>query len=361
MSDLSNRLTPEQVRDDDLSKYTVVDLRERDEYIISTLKDAVNIPFSEIGSKIYTIPKDKPVLVFCREGDWSTEVVELLNDAEYTAFDIEGGYAAYRRLTENAGDASSIDTAPVIQTKPVSKEPIKLDAMNLKCPGPIVKTADKIRSLHDGDTVLVTANELAFASDIKVWCERTGNNLLKLDINDGIITALIEKSSKKETVTANTANNDKTIVVFSGDLDKAIATFIIANGAAAMGRKVTVFFTFWGLNILRRPKRQSVKKGFIERCMGAMMPRGTFKLGLSRMNMGGIGAKMIRYVMKSKNVSSLEDLIKQAREHGVRIVACQMSMDIMGIKQEELIDGVELGGVATFLGAGETSDMSLFI
>ena len=128
-----------------------------------------------------------------------------------------------------------------------------------------------------------------------------------------------------------------------------------------MGRKVTIFFTFWGLNILRRPKKVKVKKNFIEKMFGAMMPRGTKKLGLSRMNMCGAGSKMIRGIMKKKGVSSVEELIQNAISHGVRIVACQMSMDIMGIRQEELIDGVELGGVATFLGSAELSDTSLFI
>ena len=128
-----------------------------------------------------------------------------------------------------------------------------------------------------------------------------------------------------------------------------------------MGRNVTMFFTFWGLNILRRPGKVKVAKNFIEKMFGLMMPRGSRKLGLSRMNMGGAGAGMIRRLMKSKGISSPEELIQSAIDHGVRIVACQMSMDIMGIRQEELIDGVELGGVATFLGSGENSDMSLFI
>jgi peroxiredoxin family protein len=150
-------------------------------------------------------------------------------------------------------------------------------------------------------------------------------------------------------------------VVFSGDLDKTIAAFIMANGAAAMGRDVTMFFTFWGLNILRKPKKVNVKKSIVEKMFGVMMPRGTKKLGLSRMNMGGMGAKMIRWIMKEHNIQSLEELIQQAIDHGVRIIACQMSMEIMGIKREELIDGIELGGVSTFLGAGELSDMSLFI
>ncbi|MBO7690398.1 MAG: DsrE/DsrF/DrsH-like family protein, partial [Clostridia bacterium] len=155
--------------------------------------------------------------------------------------------------------------------------------------------------------------------------------------------------------------HEKTMVVFSGDLDKTIAACIMANGAAALGRPVTIFFNFWGLNVLRRPEKVRVKKNLIETAFGLMMPRGTKKLGLSRMNMGGAGALMIRWIMKQNGISSLEELIDDAIKHGVRLVACQMSMDIMGIKQEELIDGIELGGVATMLGSAEKSDMTYFI
>lgn len=165
-----------------------------------------------------------------------------------------------------------------------------------------------------------------------------------------------------QTLPANVqVDHDKAFVIFSGDPDKTIAAFVIANGATAMGRKVTMFFTFWGLNILRKPTKVQVAKGALERMFCAMMPRGTIMLGLSRTNMLGIGPKMIRFMMRKKGIASLEELIAQAQEHGVRIVACQMSMDIMGISKEELLGGVELGGVATFLGSGETSDMSLFI
>ena len=220
--------------------------------------------------------------------------------------------------------------------------------------------ADYLREKPAGTVVQVEATEDAFASDIRVWCERTGNRLDELSIEDGIIKAQITRANQ-QTEAIGKEKNDKTFVVFSGDLDKTIAAFIMANGAAAMGRKVTMFFTFWGLNILRKANKIRVKKTFVEKMFGFMMPRGTTHLGLSRMNMGGAGAKMIRGIMKQKGISSLEELIDSAKAHGVRIVACQMSMDIMGIHQEELIDGVELGGVSTFLGSGEESDMSLFI
>lgn len=124
---------------------------------------------------------------------------------------------------------------------------------------------------------------------------------------------------------------------------------------------MTMFFTFWGLNILRKDRAVNTKKGFMEKMFGKMMPRGSKKLPLSKMNMMGLGPRMIRKVMEGKGVDSLESLIKQARENGVNMVACQMSMDVMGIKKEELIDGVEVGGVASFLGAADKSNMSLFI
>ena len=151
------------------------------------------------------------------------------------------------------------------------------------------------------------------------------------------------------------------MIVFSNDLDKAIASFIIANGAASMGRKVTMFFTFWGLNILRNPNGPGVKKDLISKMFGFMMPKGSKKLTLSKMNMAGMGPKLIRYLMNKKNIFSLEELMSQAQKSGVEFVACNMSMDLMGIKKEELIDGVAIGGVASFLGSAEESDMSLFI
>jgi peroxiredoxin family protein len=159
----------------------------------------------------------------------------------------------------------------------------------------------------------------------------------------------------------NSAGNDKTLVVFSGNLDKAIASFIIADGAAAMGRKVTMLFTFWGLNILRKPTGGKIKKDFLGRMFGMMMPKGPQKLKLSQMSMGGLGGKMIRYIMKKNNIASLEELIEQGINQGIRIIACSMSMDLMGIKKEELIDGIEMGGVATYLAAAETADTNLFI
>ncbi|MBP5428630.1 MAG: DsrE/DsrF/DrsH-like family protein [Clostridia bacterium] len=339
----------------DYSKYTLVDLREPDELIVSGIEGAINVPFSQFATKLDTVPKDKPVVVYCRVGDFSEQIAEILADRGYDVSHVEGGYNAYRKIvakdkSEEPKAASSTET-----------EPAFIDAKGLKCPGPIVKVADYLRDKPEGTKIRVEATEDAFYSDVQIWCERTGNKLDGISFTNGVIKAEITRRISQKPATVQAEQNDKTFVVFSGDLDKTIAAFIMANGAAAMGRKVTIFFTFWGLNILRRTDKVKVKKPFIEKMFGIMMPRGTKKLGLSRMNMGGMGAKMIRSIMKRKGVSSLEELIESAKAHGVRLVACQMSMDIMGIRKEELIDGVDLGGVSTFLGSGEQSDMSLFI
>jgi peroxiredoxin family protein len=153
----------------------------------------------------------------------------------------------------------------------------------------------------------------------------------------------------------------KTIIVFSNDLDKVMASFIITNGALAMGDDVTLFFTFWGLNVLRKDEYVPVKKGFLEKMFGWMMPRGANRLGLSQMNFGGLGAKMMKHMMQTKNVNSLPELITTAQTLGVKIVACTMSMDVMGITKEELIDGVEFAGVASYLGEADQANVNLFI
>ena len=154
--------------------------------------------------------------------------------------------------------------------------------------------------------------------------------------------------------------NGQTIVVFSNDLDKAMASFIIANGAKASGKDVTMFFTFWGLNILRK-ENVKVRKSFIDKMFDMMMPKGAKNLTLSKMNMGGLGSAMMKWVMKNKNISTLSELITQAQKNGIKFIACNMSMDVMGIKKEELLEGVEIGGVAKYISESNNANSNLFI
>jgi len=222
-----------------------------------------------------------------------------------------------------------------------------------------------MKTLTDGQVLEVSATDPGFISDIKAWCNNTGNTFICDEKQSNKWVVEIQKGREAQPLAkgevAQVKSKEKTMVVFSGDLDKAIASFIIANGAAAMGNEVTMFFTFWGLNVLRRPEPVSVRKDFMANMFSRMMPRGSKKLGLSKMNMAGMGPKMIRKVMADKNISSLEDLIKTGIDSGIRIVACQMSMDVMGITKEELIDGVEIGGVATYLDSADGSNVNLFI
>ncbi len=209
-----------------------------------------------------------------------------------------------------------------------SQNIIKINACGLQCPGPIVKLSAAICDADVGDVIEISTTDPAFASDLEGFCRRTGNEYEGMTSSKGVSIARVKKGEKPDIACNTKANDSKNIIVFSGDLDKAIASFIIANAAAAMGRKVSMFFTFWGLNVLRKPEKISVKKDFMSKMFGMMMPRGSTKLGLSNMNMSGMGAKMIRGVMKNKNIDSLEDLIKLAQSNGVELIACSMSLFI---------------------------------
>ncbi|MED3936011.1 DsrE/DsrF/DrsH-like family protein [Priestia megaterium] len=152
-----------------------------------------------------------------------------------------------------------------------------------------------------------------------------------------------------------------TIVLFSGDYDKAMAAYIIANGAAAYDHEVTIFHTFWGLNALRKEEMVPVKKGFLEKVFGKMMPRGADKMGLSKMNFAGMGPKMIKNVMKKHNALTLPQLIEMAQEQDVKLVACTMTMDLLGLQEKELLDNIEYAGVAAYLADAEDGNVNLFI
>ncbi|MCR2821156.1 DsrE/DsrF/DrsH-like family protein [Lederbergia panacisoli] len=152
-----------------------------------------------------------------------------------------------------------------------------------------------------------------------------------------------------------------TIILFSGDYDKAMAAYIIANGAAAYDHEVTIFHTFWGLNALRKDEQIPVKKSFMEKMFGKMMPRGADKMGLSKMHFTGIGPKMIKGVMKKHNAIPLPQLIEMAEEQGVKLVACTMTMDLLGLQKEELLNDIEYAGVAAYLADAEDGNVNLFI
>lgn len=351
----------------------LVDVRTPMEYNLGTIEDAVNIPVDDLRDRLGEIPTDKNIYIFCQVGLRGYIAYRILTQKGYkNVWNLSGGYKTYQLATQKQSNEDIYSNEQVGKDDiimPVdcngnscnAETSVQVDACGLQCPGPIMKVYSVINTMNYGEILKVTATDPAFQEDIKSWCVGTGNKLMSIKFENNTFTALIKKERQGQVMSGAVKKDDKTMVVFSNDLDKTIASFIIANGAAAMGRKVTMFFTFWGLNILRKPDNVNVKKDIFGTMFGFMMPRGSKKLSLSKMNMGGMGAMMIRFLMKKKNVASLEELIDQARANGVNLVACNMSMDIMGIKKEELIDGVTIGGVASFLGAAEESDTALFI
>lgn len=365
----------------DMKTGLLVDVSTSEEFQLGTIPGAVNIPIDEIRDRLSEISKDKTIFVFCQVGLRGYLAAKILMQKGYKDVrNLSGGYKTYHMATRKQSNEDIFDYNDLIKDDDAScteataskngetttracstNVKVQLDACGLQCPGPIMTVFNAIKTIEYGEVLEVKATDPAFQEDIKTWCKSTGNSLLSVTFENNAFTAKIRKEIKKDNIDAMQKKNNKSMIVFSNDLDKAIASFIIANGAASMGRKVTMFFTFWGLNILRNPNTTGVKKDLISKMFGFMMPKGSKKLSLSKMNMAGMGPKLIRYLMNKKNIYSLESLIEQAQKSGVEFVACNMSMDIMGIKQEELIDGVTIGGVASFLGSAEESDMSLFI
>jgi len=360
----------------------VIDVREPIEREAGFIPGSINIPLGELRNRMQDIPADQTVYVSCQVGLRGYLAARILSEHGRQVKNVDGGYKTYSVIRREQADmekrkqqrevdaevvstvAAAEETVQSVVTQPRTIQ-VTVDACGLQCPGPILQVYQTISNMKDGEIAEVTATDPGFSSDIASWCEKTGNTLLESSFENKVCRVLIQKGSVNNAVESqsSTVKNGATLVVFSGDLDKTIASFIIATGAAAMGKPVTMFFTFWGLNVLRKSGSSdtTVDKDLMEKMFGMMMPKGPKALPLSKMNMGGMGAKMIQYAMDRKNVDSLETLMKNAVDVGVKLVACTMSMDIMGIKAEELIDGVENGGVATYLGDAEDAGLNLFI
>lgn len=352
----------------------VLDVRESFELMTGKIKNSIHIPLGQLRNRLNELPTDKTVYVTCQVGLRGYVACRLLNQYGFKAKNIDGGVKTYLAI-EKAQQAISKQWISIIKNKEVTPVvsqnlddmpvKVKLNACGLQCPGPIRRVFEEMNHMTDGEILEVKASDPGFTKDISSWCEKTGNTLLNSEFNknEKNFVAYLQKGTQvSQTANTNTLDkNGATLVVFSGDLDKAIASFIIATGAASMGKEVTMFFTFWGLNILKSKNKPKVSKDTMEKMFDFMLPGNTDKLRLSQMNMMGMGPAMIKKIMKKHNVDDLEILIENAINMGVKVVACSMSMELMGIKQEEFIKGVEIGGVASYLGAAEDSGLNLFI
>ena len=348
----------------------LVDVRTPDEYSFGSIPGAVNIPLDELRERIHEIPTDRPVYLFCAVGLRGYLALRILKGRGYeNIWNLSGGYKTYSAATTSTTPATSCNVKATHETQnktsdKTTQEPIKINACGLQCPGPILQVKKAIDIMAEGEQVEITSTDAGFARDAEAWCRTTGNMLLSQTQDKGQYTVLIEKGHTNTLYTSSVSSDSKkgkTFILFSDDLDKALATFVLANGAAVTGQKVTVFFTFWGLNVLKKVQKPKVQKDLFGKMFSFMLPSNSLKLKLSKMNMGGIGSRMMRYLMKQKGVDSLEELRREALAQGVEFIACQMSMDMMGIQREELIDEVTIGGVATYMERADKANINLFI
>lgn len=351
-----------------------LDVRTPDEFAIHTLPGAVNVPLPLLRARLGTLPRDKKIIAFCGVGLRSYLAERILKQNGFHAASLSGGYKTWEHATmkQSNEDLFSKDfigkDSQIYQTNPDRTDPVRpsfvklleVDATGLQCPGPILKLKTMMDHLQPGERLRETASDPGFAADVASWAKMTGNTLVELTQERGTITAIVEKGQGMP-MQPVAGGNDTTLIVFSDDMDKALASLVIANGAASAGKKVTLFFTFWGLNVIKKSQKPAVKKDLLGRMFGLMLPSSLHKLALSKLHMGGMGSWMMKGRMKSLKIDSLQEMLESAQKAGVRFVACNMSMEVMGVKMEELVDGVEAGGVAAMLEAADTSRATLFI
>lgn len=350
---------------------TLLDVRSPQEYETWHIPGAINIPLGKLRGSLDRLPRDRHVYVYCKVGFRSYLAYRFLGQHGFGKLaTLAGGTLTFcsfhdARVTGQPEMPTLSYAEEKMTAKPsASGKVVEVDCMGLQCPGPIRRLKEEMDKLSAGDEIKIRASDPGFAADAPAWCARNGHAVLGIRARGATVEAHLRKGGGVQTAAVQGSapgKDHKTFVVFSGDLDKVLAAFVMANGAVSMGSGVTMFFTFWGLNVLRKNAAQAGGKGLLDRMFGWMMPKGPGNLGLSNMHMMGMGTAMMKYVMKQKRVDSLPTLMSMARQSGVKMVACTMSMDVMGLKKEELIDGIELGGVASFLGDADKSNMTLFI
>ncbi|MBN1837340.1 MAG: FAD-dependent oxidoreductase [Spirochaetales bacterium] len=369
------------LNDQDPARAMLLDVREPEEYALGRIGEAVNIPLDTLRGRLGELPRDKSIIVYCAAGLRAYVGCRILMQNGFKeVYNLSGGYKTYEHVTQKQanedifegdiiGKDDNIYQADVegrgvpAQTVRPPGQVLEIDASGLQCPGPIFQLKQAMDRVAAGDRIVEKATDPGFRNDVESWCAMTGNLLVSLEEKAGTITAVVEKGTAPSEASQRGGRDGRnaSIVVFSDDFDRALAAFVIANGAASAGQRVTLFFTFWGLDILRKDRRVRVRKDFMGRMFGAMLPRGTRRLKLSKLNMLGMGGKLMRGRMRALKIDSLETMIQNARASGVELVACQMSMDMMGIKREELADGVKVGGVATYLREASDSRVNLFV
>lgn len=359
-----------ELNPEDLGQATLVDVRTPAEYQLGHIPGAINLPVDELRGLLDRLDPMRPIYVYCAVGLRGYLASNILRQRGFTDVrNLVGGFKLWSAATADynapARPREVASAATSCHTTQSDKPCTEIDARGLCCPGPIVTLAKAMQELEVGDRLRLVATDPGFVRDAEAWCQTTGNSFVEGGGDRGDYYVTVEKAdrtaSSEASCSAAAQPQGKTFILFSDDLDKALATFVLANGAAATGEKVTIFFTFWGLNAVKRGGIVPPKKDIWGKMFGFMLPKDSTGLALSKMNMGGIGSWMMRRVMRAKGVDSLESLRDQAIAAGVEFIACQMSMDVMGISREELLPEVTIGGVATYMQRANQANINLFI
>ena len=348
----------------DRAEVCLVDVRTPEEYSLGTIDGAVNIPLDDLRVRLGEIDRDSDVIVFCAVGLRGYLAQRILLGRGYRRVrNLAGGYKTYSLATQKVEPVEGQPCGQAEDSGAESGDMLRLDACGLQCPGPIMQVKNAVDGMKAGQRIEVRATDPGFARDAESWCRSTGNKFVSKTSEGGYHTVVIEKREACGSAVTPAAgeSRDKTFIMFSDSLDRAIATFVLANGAAATGGKVTIFFTFWGLNVIKKRRKPHVEKDIFGRMFAWMLPSDSTCLHLSKMSMLGLGDRLMRHIMRRKNISQLEELMREAVYNGVELIACQMTMDMMGISRDELIDGVTVGGVATYMERAGNSGVNLFI
>ncbi len=353
----------------------LLDVREPAETDLGVISGSMLIPLGNLRQRLGELPRDRQVVVICKVGLRGYVAERILKQHGLRAANLSGGWTTWKHF--NPGPATPppapLKEAPAAArpgptaTAPAPAPARRLDVTAMQCPGPVVRVRQELESMQAGEDVAIQGMP-SFRHDLEAWCASMGHEVRAVSAANGVFEATVRKGAPRgvacalDSAAVQGTPDSATIVLFSNDLDKAMAAFIIATGLASLGAKVSMFFTFWGLSVLRKDPAPHVVKDVLSAMFGFMLPRGGAKLALSKMHMLGVGTAMMKHVMARKNVSSLPELVRQARSLGVRFVACDMAMDVMGMKREELLDEVdEVAGVASFAAMTRQGGTTLFI
>jgi NADPH-dependent 2,4-dienoyl-CoA reductase/sulfur reductase-like enzyme/peroxiredoxin family protein/TusA-related sulfurtransferase/rhodanese-related sulfurtransferase len=371
----STHTTWKDLQDKIKNGIVLLDVRTGDERLLHSIDNALCIEKENIrkeletNGKLATLDKNSEIVILCSGGLRAYLSERILKQYGFTNISIlSGGLNIYFSAIKDQNNIIEFsNTVPHRENTAlyeISRNVVDIDACGLQCPGPILKLKTEIEKVNSGEQIRVTASDPGFYKDVASWCNMTGNKIIGVEQKNGKVVAIIEKyfeDKKDKGFNVSSKGDEVTIVCFSDDMDKALASMVIGNGALASGKKVTIFFTFWGLGIIKKHKKPRVNKSFMGKMFSMMLPDHLGKLGLSKMNMGGLGSFMMKGIMNKLKIDSMQTMQQTLIDQGATFIACQMSMDVMGVKKEELIDEAQIGGVANYLEAATSAGINLFI